>query len=622
MPVIDENEKEVNGSASTIGAAMGTMGQQQQQPQQQRRGFSFSAIGDIARAPMGRNPQSEILAKLSKALEESYASMDKSFTATVLPIDRNNSINLTFSVIVVALQETAAKGKVAFHTLIIEGSSEPLAPRPASINGRTIEIMKVASDAYDNRLMAEVQEVLRRTFPKAEFYNADGCVVPASFSVDDHNLVYSLAANAATACFTDLTIRAPGFTDLNLANANNDSTLNVRCNFGRNEVYDAVGLPVRSDVQIDLLAVQQVNRNDQSLNSGLDRSTQISGVGGFVDLVWDPVITGTNPFIMGQQMQSVHQKYVPRFVITSLDPIRLLTIPAQLLALASTSALQENNAWIAAFRPKALLGKATDMHDIGAVGFEANLDNNPTGIGSRVNTRGESFRPEMLGVLVTTTIKPGLIMSMDIPEVGASTHYNGVFSAATTSIEAQRAIIEAANVLTNGTFKNYFQMNTGRVLIDDQNRIHMGYYIDQDGIKRDIRDIDYLAVANMVGEKDPAMIREWSDTFLRTEYPMELRLAERKRTIVGLTKDPVFTGFARRVTFSREFIDALVKACIASGLIIRTMGNYMDSGTFERATGSFLNQALMSGGVTGMFDRNIGFGNNVGNGPSNFNRWG
>ena len=621
MAIIDQNTGNVGAQQQTqMGDKIASaMGEQQQQGRRQGM-FSFVDIGSLARAPMGRNPQGEILTKLAKALDEAYESVSKDHIITVVPIDRNNQIKLTFSVIAVVVQQAGRKDKAAFHTLILEGSTEPLAPRFENIAGQNIEIMKVAADAYDEVLLNVVIEELRRQLPKTELVNAGCCVVPNGFNVEETNLVYQLAANAFLASFTDLTQGSQGFVDLNLANAEKDSNLQVRPTFTRGELYDAVGLPIRSDVAVDLLAVQQVRHSDPSLNNGLDRQSLVSSVSGFMDLIWDPVVNNNMYMVPGQQAVMT-QKYLPRLVITHLDPIRLLTIPAQLLALVSAVLLREDNAWVGAFKPRAVLGKEIDMHDIGGVGIEANLENNPTGVGSRINTKADSFRPENLGQLIGMTMKPGLVMSIDIPECGAQSWYNEVFSAAAANnVRANQAIIAAANQLTNGMFAQFFPSN-GRVFIDDVNKVHLGYYIDRNGVKRDIRDVDYLAVANLVGEKDPGMIREWSDTFLRTQYPLAQRLAARKKIISGLVTDPVFTGFARRVTFDHQFIEALVQACRAVGLTIRNTGSMMDTGTFERANGSFYGQAIMGGGATGIFNRDMGMGHQGGNMMGGFSRW-
>lgn len=584
----------------------------QAQANQSNRGsvFSFLDTSAILPAPMGQNATSEILTKLCEQLEACYASANKDYIATVTPIDRNNEVDLAFSSIVVAVHPNGNKEKVAFHTLILESSNDGILPRHENIGGQTIEIMRVASDAYDADLLNVIEANLRRQFPASTLVNAGFCVVPNNFRADEKEAraVYKLAANAMLAGFTELAVGSAGFTDINVGNAKKDATLSVRATFGRGENYDAVGLPIRSDVIVELVASHQArNAANQGLNSGADSTKQVTMLSGFMDLIWNPVTQGPNPYAMGMSQPDLYRKYLPRFVITSLAPTRLLTIGAQLLALVSADALREDNTWVNAFRPKTTQGNEADMHDIGAVAIEANLANNPTGYGEKVNTKSDNFRGEQLFQLVGATIQPNLVISMDVPEGGASSWYGDVFAAsAKGSMNATRAILEAADTLTDGHFSQFFG-NNSRVVMDDNNRIHLGYYMDRNGIMRDIRDVDYLCVANRVGDKDPGAIREWSDTFLRTQYPLAQRLAARKRMIASLTgADPVFTGFAARFTFEREFIRALVAGCKAAGLNIRNTTSIGDATSYERASGIAFASAAMGGESSGMFNREMG----------------
>lgn len=610
-----------NSSENMMGTAFANANAQQQQQQpKQKNNFSFLDTGALARAPMGRNPQGEILVKLTKAFEESFQAMGKDYVATVVPIDRQNTIKLAFSAIVICVQEAANKARVGFHTLILEGSAEPIAPVIQNYNGQTIEILRTPAEAYDSIMVNTILEQLGRQFVKADLINAGCCVVPTSFNYEDHNAVYGLGANAILAAFTELRQKSPDFVDMNLANAERDGSLTIRPTFSRAEVYDPVGLPIRSDVQIDLMAVQQSNRADQSLNNGFDRQVGVATVRGYMDLLWAPTINNSNPYAMGMQQQQ-YQKYLANFVITHLDPVRLLTIPAQLLALVSAVMLREDNAWIGVFRSQAFQDGGEDMHDIGAVNIEANTENNPSGYGGKVNTKGAGFRDEMLGKLIASTVKPGLVISMDVPEHGAQSWYNDVFSeAACGNANATAAIIRAADTLTNGAFSRFF--NNGKVFLDNVNKIHLGYYMDRNGVKRDVRDVDYLAVANLVGEKDPKMISDWSSTYLNTNFPIEQRLHHRRKMLSGLINDPTITGFARRLTFTNEFIDALMNACRTVGLTIRNTTAMFGSGSFERPTAVGYEAALMNGSSSGLFNRDMGgFINRGNNAFGGFNRF-
>ena len=607
-------------SAARAGSSDRRQADKRQNPQQEQQGaFSFRSMGNMSRTPMGRTPASEALSKMSKAISQTYTdNADKSFEITTLPIDMNQTTQLNVSVLVVAIRDKQAPELgVAYHTLIVEASIEPPAPKQENIMGQNVEVLRVAGDAYDQTLINVVQEAVVRQFGQTAIYNADAEVVPRNFNMADQQAIYKLAANALFACAQELETHRADFVDLNLVNAQHDSNLNVRITYANQQIEDAVGQPTRADIKIDFSAAPAQNNPNQQV----ERTSSIAQIGGFLDLVYDPVQAQQQVAGWNQPAPS-YQKYAARFVATTLESTSLLTIPAQLLAILPALSLRENNQWVQAFRSAGFGDGGVDMHDIGAVGIEANLDNNPSGFGSKIDTKADSFKVEHLHKLVAATVKPGLIVSLDVPECGSSTWYNGVFAAAAAgNARANQAIVDAANQLTNGAFGKYFQ--GGRVAVDEDNRIHLGTIGDRSGVRKDIRDVDYLTVANMVGEKDPMVIRDWSDTFLKTNFDQRLRLAARLRIVRGLFADVEVTGFARRVTFEANFLDALAKGAQEAGLTMKTVTPYADLGSFERATGAFLHGAQMGSDQTGLFNRGSfgqqagGFGGNRGFGS----RW-
>lgn len=91
------------------------------------------------------------------------------------------------------------------------------------------------------------------------------------------------------------------------------------------------------------------------------------------------------------------------------------------------------------------------------------------------------------------------------------------------------------------------------------------------GHKRDLREIDYLALANQMGPKgDMSIVRDFADTYDRTDVPIELRLEKRERIYQAIFGSNFkIKGYARRVTFNPHFIEALQASCEAAGLIVR-----------------------------------------------------
>lgn len=609
---INDNNGTKNQQPSAMAAAFAEPRQQQNANQGSGKpaaGFSFRNMG-MVRTAMGRTPASEVLSKLLKAITTICdEGADKSYEITLVPVDMNNTTNLSVSALAVCVRDLQnPEIGVAYHTLVLEASAEPLPPRFEVINGSNIEILRPIGDAYDVVMLNAVSEFVGRKFPQVHQLPVGACVVPRDLKSDDVEAVYSLTSNALFACTSELAINSPNFTDLNLNQAERDLTLTVCPTFGNQQTLNAVGQPVRSDIVVEFSAAPTQNNNQQQNNA--ERVTKVAKATGFVDLVYDPAAPVQNNYWLPQQQQQQQnvQRYSARFVLTAMEATHLLTIPAQLLALIPALSIREGSQWIQAFRHHSFSNEI-DMHDIGAIGYEMNLNGDPSGFGTRIDTKADSFKPDQLGQLIGLGFKQGLILSLDVPEVGPETWYNEVFSAAASgNAKANQAIIDAANVLTNGNFSKYFAAN-GRVAMDEYNRIHLGHYGDRNGVRKDIRDIDYLAIMNLQGEKDPQIIKDWSDTFLRTNYPLTQRLAARKRIITALFSDVVFTGFARRVTFDPLFIEALSKGCQDAGLMIRTVTQYNDVGGYERATGGMASAALMSSDPVGLFSRG-GYGQN------------
>lgn len=585
--------------------------QQYQHYQAPTKPWSF-ATSNLFGAPIPRAIGSESITKLHKALVEVYSNANSDMDIRVISIDRVNEPDLAFSCIVVCMQlKSAAANGVACHILLMEASNDKLSPVFINENNQQIEITKVTGDALDQVLVEKTQRHIQSVFPQQPIFIVDGCVVPRNFNYEDKERVYMLALNAGMSCGTELNMKTPAFMDYNLASEGPDNNLEIAIAFNRQQIEDPVGEPMRSDILMNFVSKrqnQQQNRN-ASLNSGA-REIRISEISGFIDLLWAPVMQGPiyNPWV--QQLPQQTQKYASRLVITNLASNFAYTPASVLLSLVTAMSLRDDNNWIQSFKPVPTTDRDVDLRDIGALNIEANLLNEQGGFGQRIDTKAESFRLEDLGQLVASLIQPGLIISMDVPECGPQTWYLSIFAAAANkSDSAMRAIWTAAQTLTNGNFGKYF--TPGSPMFDDtNNRVHLGYWVDRNGQRRDIRDIDYLAVANLVGDRNPQMIREWSDTWMTSRGPSHLRLAARKRMISALTNESAeFTGFAQRVTFTNIFLDALVRGCIDAGLTPRVSTPLSTSDmTNVRGVASFINSSLIQPGQS-FFNNAVGYGN-------------
>lgn len=630
MGIQDEQARRNNKAQSDNGAQASFREQPQQQQQQQSQTtangapvFSFSELGRRNRGILGKNPASEILTKLTKSLGELYGEGDQAYNVKLIPLDLNNNRLLPLSVLAVCVQaRDVVELGTAVHILMLEGSAEPFQPVYEQIANTNIEKLRVASDAFSPDVIDAVFNEVRRAFPHGPLLDASGCVVPRSFTVEDKASLHLLAANASKATTTLLNTSRHDFADLNLAGAEKDSTLGIRTLFNQSEDSDAVGSPLRSDVVIELSATSNTNQAAAGVVQ-MNRTVAISRATGYVEPIWAPAQMQQMASNIYQPQQQVNKQiYMARFVMTSLETADLLTLPAQLLALAVAATLRENSGWFPSFLKKGRGGVEAEWHDIGAINIEANLANEPSGFGSRIkDTRTDAFGLPELGQLIAATFQQGLVMSLDVSECGPDTWHNDVFAAAAEGNQgAYDAIINGAQVLTNGNFGKVFPVGAP-IAIDEYNRIHMGTIETKDGI-RDLRQFDYLTVLNLLAEKDPSMVRTWSDSFNRTDFSLDSRLAARKKILTGVFADSLnITGFARRVTFTDAFINALLTGIAATKIQIRNNTQMSDMGSYERV--GYSAQGVFGGGApSGLFtfgsQATAGFG---GQRQSGFGRW-
>lgn len=602
-------------------AATAAAPQSQAQQQKMNQTFSFHSNSGIFGTPIGRTPGTEVLVSLQEKLTEIYKqAKDSSFEFALFPLDKNNEQQLYFSALVVLGFVRGDRKNAAYHTLILEASNDDPGSIHQQVQNDMIEVIRVASDASDNELNKIAVEKLTQAFPGVQLFNADSMVVPRKFNLEDKTAVHNLALNAAMASTTELRKRTPGYSDLNMAGFARDSSLVVTPRFETSTVKNIDELPRRQDVKIVFGSQQVKQQNNQSLNSG-DRSAALAEISGYIDLLWAPVNPvaqyGMMP-VPGYQMPA--QKYAANLIITNFFSPRLSTLAGVLLALTTVKAFSDQNNWYGAFRSN---GVRSNMRDIGYLNIEANLGGDPNQPGSPVEISMDSYGAADLYRYLNQLIRPGLAISIDVPESGPESWLLSVLSVAASgsehSGEAQRMIFNAAQTLTNGNFANFFPQ--GASMFDNVgNPVHLGYYESDKDTYRDIRDIDYVAVAAL--SRDLDSIKRWSDTWTATSVPLGKRMDTRQRFIRDLTGGKaVFTGKANRVTFSAAFIDALVKGCAAVGVTPRLDANGLGNVVVDRGTASFIDQALVGPAPTNFFSSGIVGGYTNSYAPNNFRTW-
>lgn len=573
--------------------------------------------------PVSRRTSGEAVKALDVAIRnEMAASIDEQYKDSFKLLILNNQTNQTLlSSLLLVLNVQDAKG--TNHSLVfnlaVEGSGPRRDSRFVPINGTQVEIEWVPGDtAAEAHTWTKIENFLSEQYGRQTVLHYVGAMVlPIELSPEDEAHIHSIVFTATQALYTamenDVTqTESP----ISVSMLDNGATMSATLDYNPAPMANAVGLPVRNDLQITLKGLIQ----GQQSQTGYDQPIDLTRVSGYIDLLF----AEQQPPAFGQQPPT--QRYYPRYVMTLLDSeVDAITPELQLLSLSTATLLARNMQWGAAFAPRFNIAGGQDLRDIGALGYEVNLSPDPNAPREKFDTKSQSFGLPQLATLLGTTIFDQLVYSLDIDEAGELTWLHQVFlAAAGGNADAYQSIIDSANNLTDGHFARLWQ--GGPIVVDDSNRIHTGYFTGNDGLKHDVREIDYLAMLNLMGHQDLSVVVQWSDSFLNSAIPEPVRVETRARILKSLLNDFKHKGFARRVNFTPEFLTALAQACANAGLGIRQQN------TFQVFTGAAGRGAFAGAqfGVNGQqvgsmfnFGQQPGYGGGFrGFGPSTYGRFG
>lgn len=554
---------------------------------------------------------SELLQKLRGRIADIFKnSSDPDIQVGSVCLDNTQTDGIYYSSIVLTMQSSSRKDLgVTYYVLMLAGSNDPVPNRQVDWQGNKFEIQSTASAALDGVYVSVVEQTLAKLHPGAKLLSAGGMVVPADFNFDSDQSVQNLVFNAQSATYMRLTQEIKPDGVINLATAKGDNSLRATISFNRGIVRDVVDQPIRSDIEISFSSgrVGQPGQVD-SVNRQSNRVMQFGSTQGYIDAVWAPLDTPNGWGIFNPQVANAPtQKYAARFVITRMENAVVPTLGAFLLQLISATRIGINNAWYQVFYGQSrYVDKkgGMDYTDVGALNLEANLPTtakpmgNPNGIGDFIDTKSKDFTPEMFGMYMQRIFRQGLIFSMDVPIAGSESWYLQPFERALRGDQsAIYRIMAEADTLTNGNLKRLIGNTPGKssIVVNDDCVVHLGYYETDDG-RRDIRDIDTVAVCNAFGQTDIGYVRKYSDTYFQTGIPLDKRLADRWNIIQAITKNKaVCTGYAYRVTFTDTFITALNEAAKAAGLQFSlSMPMTGATSNIERGRASFVDNAIVS----------------------------
>lgn len=573
---------------------------------------SLSEIGRKNAPPMPMGETGMALSAFHSDFVEALPSKDHPGipNVKVFPID-GASADLPFSLVVVAGTKPGREEVgVGFHTFIIAGSAEPLPPRTESYRGEQYRIVVTPGMAYNRKMRDIVKEILQQNYPGKELITADAEAVYRGFPTaakDNGEAIANCVKNSLAAISVAIGRRDPQAFELSLKKE--DTSYNtIHVQHRQNHILDRGGLPVRADSIIDLISRDAPpNRNSRDPYDQAGAGRRISRVTGFYDFVYNPseyAITDDNMRLSrrrdGRHRDEDYVLYMLRYVITGIDSIDL-SLNTMLLALATANAMGEDSEILRAFEPNKSIGE-DDFRNIGALAIEPNFDQNDSGVGERMLTKGSDFNTAKLSALIRTTVHPGIALALDVPDCSANTWQLVNFMAlADGNADEQRRIYDAACRLTGGRFEDEFSRNDQ--MIDSRTeRVYKGYYMEGDQ-RLSLDDIDYLAVLNLSRPEtrdDLDLIQRWSRAAASRDDAI-FSQSEQYDIITRFLQNATITDQATRLTLTPKFNAALVRSITACGLSLNPGSSARDS--FERQRSSYgdIESVLNRPGSSGLY---------------------
>lgn len=577
------------------------------------RPTSLADNGRAQRRPIARNSSSHRVRQLEKAIGDELGVSVRDGVANnwaVLLLDVAQT-QLALPVIMVLMVESAnATTHVSAFSILVNSEEIRLSPRmEKGENGRPIELRTVAGDVYNSKeYWARVQQLIGEQYQNAsnlQIHDAGGLVIPESFDTqngDVHGLVYTAGNAAYTVMNTYVSLDdAP---PINVANRKSNEILTARLAFSGEQRYNVVNEPIRSDVVIELDSSTQGVQD-----TFLQPTSMLTKTVGFITPVFAQA-----PSQINTNGPRNDQPYWANFVITDIESgFDAFDLELVLLALNNAALLANRYAFADAFRPRFSQRDGNDLRDIGALGYTMIVDGKPLGY---IDTKTEGFQQEF-AQLILDNFRDGLLTSIDVPEIGEKAWALDIFRAAANGdLRAVGRIRRAADNLTNGAFSQIFGDDT-RIAADDDNRIHLGYWTDEQGRQRDLRSIDYLAVLNIFGKTAPGQAVAFADTYSPKMGTLAARLDARLQIIDSCTSGNwKLTGYANRLNFYGPFIQALLSACDRAGLVVNPANVSAGLGATTVLGGYDVGQYAVSGGVQGVFQNR---GNNYDANRGNYN---
>lgn len=544
------------------------------------RTVGIMEVNALRRAAITRFGMGETVESFKKAFEKQLEGLSaddkKQFQLEVM----NRDTDKIFMSTLLIMRPTSFQGGLytLVYALPIEASNPIEDRRVFQAGGQTNEISWAATDVLDEEFYKQLVRYTKSVAGNnVKVVYAGGRVIPMEMKSDDENHIVRILHEADQALLTaaEQQIMHTSGAVISVAMFNQDGArATVAIDPTPTDRDNSVGLPVRSGINIQLRATKNISlaQQNQSLNQR-DQDLTLTRVDAYVDATYDTRYLQQQPAWPGQPVPT--QRFIPRIMITAVDSLQNLQTPeTTLLAIATATVLTQNPGnWANSLRPRHAATMSADlarMADVGVLPCVVPMNpSDPTDLG-RVKTDPRSFGDREFEQLIEASFIKDPMFSLIVEESGERSWLTDMYQfAASGNPAAVEQIVRTADNLTNGAFSRIWTARGGgNIVYNDNNRIHLGYFVDGSGKRVDLLTVDTLAILNLYADKEIQTAYDWIQTYNPATGTIEARLATREMILRDTFNQVTIKGYGRTVTFYREFLEVLMQAIHTAGLEI------------------------------------------------------
>lgn len=342
------------------------------------------------------------------------------------------------------------------------------------------------------------------------------------------------------------------------------SRLEVTFDYTGKQVTDTSGLPIASGV-ITNLYYSEPNGDDNLFNR-----TRMGAVHASLDMFvsYDEEETKRNRF-GGRRRRGSREEELPFWqAVLNINSVASGDFPYSLelaqLLIAQIAQQSNDYRWATMLRPRSSM--AEGYKPLVSLGH-LYLMHPDVETACVVKDIGPNIKDDDLADYLDTTVKPDIAFGMTVPSSGEKSWVLSIYeriAIADPGVELDDLIDllhSSADVLTGGRFTTELdRRNTSkdyRPVYTTGSRALLGYWMDENQNRRDLREWNVPALLTRVGEKNIELVQDFQATFEDTRRSIEFNLAERYAILRKIVPGLHATGTAEQLALDIDYIGAL-----------------------------------------------------------------